>query len=240
MSSRNFLALCSEVVSDLGVAGGSLSTTLVAQLATEQQRIVNWVARADLQVQNLWTDWTFLWYLDKNVTCAANTDFAVLDPPSNAEQVDRLDNDTFYVNYGTSSAMKLTWMDWEKFYNIYQIRPKATGLYPTFYSRDPTGTVWFDRILTQATTFALAYWYTGNAMVNPTDVSPIPYKFDRIIVERAKILYAQRENAPEIMAGSTAEYTDLLDKMQAFYLPNNYMGRTSRNDRTTSPRLQIG
>lgn len=240
MPSRNFLALCSEVVSDLGVSGGTLSTTLLTQLNTEQQRIIGWVARADLFVQNLWTDWNFLWYMDTAVTCAANTDFAVLSQPSYAAQVDRIDTDTFFVNYGTANAMKLTWMPWEKFFNIYQIKPKATGLYPTFFSRDPSGKIWFDRIMSQATTFALAYWITGASMVNPTDVSPVPYKFDRIITERAKILYAERENAQEIMSGSTAEYTDLLDKMQGFYLPNNYMGRTSRNDRSTSPPLQIG
>lgn len=240
MPSRTFLTLCQEVVSDLGVAGGTIPTTLVASLSPEQVRIVNWVQRADLFIQNLWTDWNFLWFLDTQVTAAINTDFAILSPPSNAAQVDRLDNDKFYYGFGTSNATKMTWMDWDKFFNIYQINPKQTRLIPTFFSRDPSGKIWFDCKVSVATTFAVSYWYTSNNMVNPTDTSPVPQKFDRIITERAKILYAERENAQEIMSGSTAEYTDLLDKMQAFYLPRNYSGRSSRNDRSTTPRIQIG
>ena len=47
------------------------------------------------------------------------------------------------------------------------------------------------------------------------DISAIPPRFHKIIIARAKMYYAENEDAPEIMAGSLAEFEDLLDKLEA-------------------------
>lgn len=232
--SRNYLQLCQDIVSDLGIAGGTLATT-TGSLSQEQQRIVNWVARADLYVQQLWSDWKFLWYQDTNVVGAAGNDFIIPNPPANADSVLRYDLTKLFAAFGTSDAQRINWMEWNQFFQTYQSRAKQTQALPASFSIDPSGKIWLSSILAANTTFALPYWVIGKRMVGDAAVSMIPTPVDNIILERAKIIYASRENAPEIMTGASAEYADLLDKMQGMYLPDNMGARTLRNDHTTIP-----
>lgn len=236
--SRTYLQLCQDIVSDLGIAGGTLGS-VAGFLNQEQQRIVGWVARADLFVQQLWTDWKFLWMQDNGITGVAGQDFLTPVLPTNASSIARHDLRSLYSNPGTNIAQGVTWMDWEKFYRVYQVRQKQAQQYPSSFSIDPSGKIWLSSILTANVTFGMQYWMFGKRLAADGDVSLVPTSFDNIICERAKIMYASRENAQEIMVGASAEYTDLLDKMQAFYLPTNLAGRTSRNDRTTIPQSYV-
>lgn len=236
--SRTFLQLCQDVVSDLGVAGGVLQST-TSGTNQEQIRICNWVARADLLIQNLWTDWNFLWVQGSNLTVNAGSNKLVITPPTWAANIQSFNEETLWYMPGTNNAQIVPWMKWEDFYRSFMVQPLMTAACPSVFSVDPTNTIWFSQNLTDNATFAIEYWVVGNRLSGDTSMSPIPNNFDDIIVERAKILYAQRENAPEILTGSTAEYMDLLDKMQAYCLPRNRAGRTSQNNRTTVPPAYV-
>ena len=59
------------------------------------------------------------------------------------------------------------------------------------------------------------------------DVSAIPPRFHKIIIARAKMYYAENEDAPEIMAGALAEFEDLLDKLESDQLPRQKNRRFS-------------
>jgi hypothetical protein len=232
--SRTYLALCQDIVADLGIAGGILQSTQNLQ-NQEFVRICNWVARSDLYLQNLWTQWNFLWFLDSAITAQATQDFCATSPPAWAANIQTYALETLWINPGTASAQNIPWMPWDKFFKTYQIKQKYTQLIPTFFSVDPSGKIWLSSYVPSLTTFSMEYFLVGNAMKADGSVSPIPNNFDTIIVERAKIIYAARENAQEIMTGATAEYSEQLDKMQAYCLPNNTGGRTLRNDHTTIP-----
>lgn len=236
--SRTFLAMVQDVVSDLGVAGGTIGavTGLTSQ---EQIRICNWVARADLYIQNLWADWKFLWYLDNAASASANQDFVTPVLPTWAASIANIDNKSVWIFPGTAQARQIQWMDWEKFYQIYQVKPKTTQTYPTFFSLDPSGKMWLNTFVPALTQFAMQYRCFSNRMVNNGDVSPLPSQFDQVICERAKLYYAGRENAVEIQTDSMATYTDQLEKLEAFYLPNNIAGRKHQNDYTTTPQSYV-
>lgn len=227
--SRPFLALCQDVVTDLGVTGGVIQS-VIGNTSIELQRIVNWVARADVLIQSVWSDWNFLWFKDA-ITIAAGVDtfgvtyaFDDVDHLSLALNPDTTGTQTTYPN----------WMDWEYFAITWQNKPKTAVASPTNWSMDPSGTIWLSHYMLTSTPCFVAYWRVPVRMAANTDTSPIPAKFDSIIVERAKILYAERENAIEIMSGSSAEYTDTLDKLQSSCLPSGRAARKSRNDRTTN------
>lgn len=236
--SRTYLQLCQDVVSDLGVAGGILQST-TSGINQEQQRVCNWVARADLLIQDLWTDWNFLWVYGNNLQVLAGNNTLVITPPSWAANIQSFNLETLWYLPGTNSAQKVPWMKWEDFYTSFVTQPTLTAACPSAFSVDPTMTIWFSEQLTADATFAIQYFCVGNRMATDSATSRIPTNFDDIIVERAKILYAQRENAPEILTGSTAEYMDLLDKMQAYCLPRNRAGRTSQNNPSTLPTAYV-
>lgn len=236
--SRTYLALCKDIVADLGIAGGLLQSTqnLTNQ---EQVRICNWVARSDLYLQNLWTQWNFLWVQDNAVTCQAGTNVLTPTPPAWAANIQTFDLTSLWYGYGTADAQKIPWMPWGQFYKIYMVKPLSTQTVPTYFSVDPMGRLWLSNLLPVTTVFSMEYYVIGTAMTVDQSVSPIPNNFDTLIVERAKIIYAGRENAQEIMTSATAEYSDQLDKMQAYCLPANLGGRTLRNDSTTIPASYV-
>lgn len=236
--SRTFLALCQDIVADLGIAGGTLPSTN-ASTNQEQVRICNWVARADLYLQNLWTQWSFLWYLDANVQAASGSDSPQVNLPAWAANVQTYDLESLWINAGTAIAQKIPYMEWGKFYRVYQVHNKSTQTIPSFFSVDPSGNIWLSSYVPALTVFSMAYYVIGQRMTLDSSISPIPVNFDTIIVERAKIIYAGRENAPEILTSANAEYSDQLDKMQAYCLPSNLAGRTLRNNPTTAPTSYV-
>ena len=229
--SRSFLALCREFVSDLGIAGGVLQST---QGLTQQQliRACDLVSRADLFVQNKWADWKFLWFLD-TITGAAGSDR--LTPNKTPATPIAFDQESMVFEPASSTTQYPQFMDWRTFYLTYQSQPKTTMPCPANWSIDPTGSIVLSHYLEAQATFAVQYRIQPTAMAKDSDTSPIPTQFDHIIVERAKILYAQRENAPEILAGSSAEFAVILSQLEAAYLPGWAPNITGQNDQTTQP-----
>jgi hypothetical protein len=236
--SRSYLALCKDIVADLGIAGGTLQST---QNLTNQEliRICNWVSRSDLYLQNLWTQWNFLWVQDIAITCAATSNSLLTSPPVWAADIQSYNLESLWINFGLATAQKIPWMEWNQFYKVYLSKPINTQLVPTYFSIDPAGNIWLSHNMPVLTTFAMEYYVVSNRMQLDTDTSPIPNNFDTIITERAKIIYAGRENAQEIMTSASAEYSDQLDKMQGYCLPDNLAGRTLRNDTTTVPQSYV-
>lgn len=236
--SRRFLDLCKDVVSDLGISGGSINS-VAGILNAEQLRVVNWVARADLFVQNLWVDWLFLWVADAAVQGQAASDILTPSLPTWARAIQTIEAGSLWMAPGTASARPILYMEWEQFRQAFGRKVKSTQSVPRAWTRQPDGKIVLSHNLTNAANFALDYHVIGKRMAGDNDTSPIPEAFDNIIVERAKIFYAERESAPEILSGSTAEYTDLLDKMQAVCLPDNTAGRRSRNNPLTTPQAYV-
>lgn len=227
--SRTFLALCQDAVGDLGITGGVIQS-VTGNSSQELVRIVNWVARADLLIQNLWSDWNFLWYTDTLTIPAGADTFQTTKAFNDIDHLSLVMNPDIT---GVSPSYP-SWMEWDAFRVRWQNRVKTSNPRPTNWSVDPTGKIWLSHYATAAIPIQISYWVAPTRMVNNNDTSPIPGIFDTIIVERAKIIYAQRENAVEILVGSTAEFSDQLDKLESSCLPSARAARKSRNDRTTN------
>lgn len=237
--SRTLLELCSDVVSDLGVAGGTIQSVIGTSLNNEQRSIVRWVKKADLFVQLLWADWRFLWVQDNAFTVLAGSNIGQPTLPSWAQSVRNYDRTSMFQGYGTGLARSVPFIPWDRMVQIYLSRPLMSAVNPSFWSINPQGQVMFNAPVLTDTIFNVSYHVSAKPMASNTDTSPIPNDFDAIIVERAKIFYAEREAAGEILTGSTAEYTDLLDKMQAYCLPDNIAGRTLQNNPSTTPSAYV-
>ena len=86
-------------------------------------------------------------------------------------------------------------------------------------------------------TITADYWKTPTRMSANTDSSSIPSQYHRIIVSRAKTMWAEREEAPEILLASSAEYSDIRDKLEAQSLADQRLRRLSRID--TNEVIQV-
>jgi len=86
-----------------------------------------------------------------------------------------------------------------------------------------------------ATTVSAEYWRTPVVMSTilagettaDSNTSAIPARFHKIIIARAKMFYAENEDAPEIMVGSLSEFEDLLNQLEADQLPSQKNRRFS-------------
>ena len=94
---------------------------------------------------------------------------------------------------------------------------------PEVYSIKPNDDIDLYPTPNSATVVSAEYWRTpivlsdvvsGETTANG-NISAIPLRFHQIIIARAKMYYAENEDAPEIMAGSVSEFEDLLDKLEA-------------------------
>src|SRR5688572_4470889 len=105
----NFLQLCQDLVSELGLAGGSGPTTVVGQ-AGELRNVVRWIAQANLDIENQWIDWKFLHveYLGI-IPLDSRTPSA---PTPAGIQMRKWDRDSFVLNYGTNQAKPLHYEEW--------------------------------------------------------------------------------------------------------------------------------
>lgn len=208
--SSTYLALTQQLRQELGVYGTGPSA--VAAQTGMYAKLVEWVADADEDICSKYLDWGFLWGQHSANTVADQKDYSV---PSDFGM---WDEDSFYLDYTASTYKKLEFMDyfaWRKNYrngtqtssksDFVIIRPdKALILHP---APDAVYSLTAD------------YYKTATRMTVDASTSQIPTKFDRLIIARAKMYYAEHENAPEVMQAAISEYTDLMGRLESLYLP---------------------
>lgn len=210
--SRTYLDLSRLLVSELGVAGGSGPSAVTGQTG-ELKNIVQWVAEADVYIQNLWDDWRFLWthVTGQVATQGSDTIAYVTDL---AEPV----HDGLVLNAGLTTAYKPEWMDWAQFRSRYGTTPKRTASRVVHWSVSPDQVIHLSHLVGADQAWSLDYYRQPVRMAANGDRSPIPEAMDRIIIARAAIIYGTREDAPEIVTGYSGEYADILERLEGKYL----------------------
>ena len=216
-----YLELCQKVRQEVGVTG--TGPTAVTSQTGMLQKIVNWVADADVEIQSRWFDWRFLWKQFSDSTIVGTKDVSA---PSD---LGTWDEDSFYLDYTASTYRKMAVMDYRSWRDNYRNGTK-TNAKPGWIIVRPDDAIILEPPPDAVYTLTADYWKAPTRMSANTSTTPIPTNYERIIVARAKIYYAEHENAPEVLIGATTEYNDLLDKMEAKYLDGQKSRRLARNE----------
>lgn len=231
----DFLTLCQEFVKEHGIAGNQGNPTSVVNQTGELGNVVRWIRDADSAINNLWTDWRFLW-LEHEVDAGAATPGlpAASQTPTGPTSFSmrKWDTKAFWLNYGSSSPKKLTYMPWDEFRAQYP--GSQTAGQPSVITVKPDRSLRVDRPADQNYSFHGEGWRRPSVLSTNTQSPMMPSEFHRIIVVRASIYYGNREDAPEIISGAEAEYLELLDKLQASELPSFEFERMSQADEDLS------
>tara|TARA_Y100000296_G_C5166796_1_gene255120 strand:+ start:1451 stop:2146 length:696 start_codon:yes stop_codon:yes gene_type:complete len=216
-----YLVLCQNMARDIGIPGSGPSDVASSSLSEEENAVVRYVKEADVDIQSRWFNWDFLW---TETTLTPTADVSTLTSPSN---LGNWKLDSFVLAKGTNSYQELEYMDWDD-YNLEYKLGSITSDIPEVFSVKPDNVI--DLYPTPAATTAIsaAYWKTPTEMSVDASESPIPSRFHKIITARAKIYYAENEDAPEILSGALAEFEDLLDKLEADQLAGQKNRRLSR------------
>ena len=233
-----FLVLCQNMARDVGIPGTGPSTTTTTDLSEEETSVVRYINQADQDIQSRWFDWDFLWS-EADITAtsgtstlsSSNTGFpgtSTIGPLGNWKL------DSLVWDKTSESYQILDYMAWNEYREMYKYGTIDSDV-PEVFSTKPNGDLDLYPTPNAATTVSAEYWSTpvvmstilsGETTAN-SNTSAITSRFHDIITARAKLYYAENEDAPEIMVGSLTQFEDLLNQLEADQLPRQKNRRFS-------------
>ncbi len=202
-----FLELCQTVRNELGLSGEGPSS--VTNQTGQTRQLVSFVATADMLIQTLYADWKFLWKEWELQTVSGQE---VYSQPSDLSMWDM---ESFYLDWGTNNATKLTVQNNKEDVMYAWEREVSTPAKIIFL---PDGNIKLNPIPDDIYTITGSYYSTPVYMTGNTSVSAIPAQFHRIIVARAKMLYAEAEEVFTMLQSYAVEYEQMLDKLESHSL----------------------
>lgn len=221
---RTYLKAVQDFVSEVGVAGGTGPISLaVGNEADGVRRVIQYIREAHQYVCELWPDWEFLWQQEEASTTAGMVGSTLLPLPDPEPREYMLVDNAFQIKVGTAWR-RVRYIPWEQYRNQYRVgTPKAQSLTPTHWTVRPDRRVELSHPIGGVFDYRYEYYRKFPDLVNDDDEIIIP--IDRIVIVRAKIIFAERENAPEHMQGASSEYDDIMQRLEANYLTDAEGGR---------------
>jgi len=215
-----YLVLCQDMARDVGIPGTGPSTVVTTSLSEEETSVVRYVAQANVDIQSRWFDWGFLW---SEASLSASSGTSTLASP---DDLAKWKLDSIVWDKTSEDYLILEYMAWNEYRTIYKYGTIDEDI-PEVFSVKPDNVLDLYPTPNVAATVSAEYWATPTELTTDSQVSIIPPRFHKIIIARAKMYYAENEDAPEIMAGALAEFEDLLDKLEADQLPRQQNRRFS-------------
>lgn len=214
-----YLEMCQKFVRE--TMQGTLTTT-VSQTGL-YLKMVDWIADADEQICSMFLDWDFLWteFTDNTIVGTAT-----VNKPSD---LGIWDTDSFYLDRTASTYKKLIPMDYKQWRTSYRNGTK-TNAKPSFFIIKPDKNLVLETPPDAVYSLTADYWKTPTRLSGNTDESLIPDRFQRIVIERAKMFFATDQEDPELFQLSNLEYTRLLGDLEADQLPGRSPTRKGSNE----------
>jgi hypothetical protein len=223
-----YLVLCQNMARDVGIPGTGPSAVDATDLSEEENAVVRYVAQADQDIQSRWFDWDYLWSTATMTTISGTATLASTNTTTGSFPTD-LGNwklGSVVWDPTSDSYQPLEYEPWNEYRDNYKYGTVDSDI-PEVFTYHPDNTLDFYPTPSSSTTVQAEYWATPTVMTADDDISAIPPRFHKIIIARAKMYYAENEDAPEIMAGALAEFEDLLDKLEADQCPSQKNRRFS-------------
>lgn len=215
----NFLQLVQKLRRDIGVQGTGPST--VVGLSGNFERLVDYIADADEEVQCLYEDWDFL-----RTTVAFNTVAGVaLYPQTNittADAVGKWDTESFCIYPDTTNFAPLIELDFHTWKNSgTRLGADPTGEPNQFVIDQNEGIV---LVPTPDAIYSIRaeHWAAPIRLADNTDVPIIPKRFHQLIIELATIKYGTYDENVVLITKATEQYAKVwLPRLEAAELRGN-------------------
>lgn len=221
-----YLELCKELVGQFGLSGGTGPTTVTGQVG-ELLNVTRWIRDSCLYIENLWEDWKFHWtQYSGSLAAASYTATAPTVPTGVLVRAWKYNSIKIRRTGSTDRFESVSYLAWEEFSTQFDPSEEDEGE-PSCFTIAPDGSMQFDCPVDVAYDVKGEFWRQPVALEDDADEPLIPTPYHRIIVARAVVMYGDREDAPELIAGCQAEYIDMLEKLEANQLPGSGHRRMS-------------
>lgn len=185
----NFLALSQQLQREVGVAGAAISS--VTSQTGMYNKLVNWIADADMHIQLMKTDWKFLWS-----EYSVNTGSGTAEPTIPAD-LNLWDRDSFYLDYSAANHRKLRYIEY-KTWRDGRGRGVLVNRKPDSVAIKPNNQIVLVNPPDDSYALTADYWKRPTRMVDNADTSNIPVTYERAIILQAKLWYAEEQEMPEV------------------------------------------
>lgn len=220
-----YLAQCQKFRKAVGISGSGPSS-VVAQSGMDE-KITIWVADAEEWIIRKWEDWSFMLEPKKIITATAGTSVFTLAALSITDLA-RWRRDSFVRNPGSASRLRLTcdtpYIDYLESDDY--LGAEQTGPIEKVFIRSTDDAVIFVPTPIADTTVWAAYYKAATRMTLDVSESPIPARFESVILSRAKMYYAEFLEDPELYASAEKDFErDMLrlESKCALSFDGNYM-----------------
>lgn len=213
---ETYLQVVQRFVSEVGVAGAT-GPASIAISSSGIDRVVHYVADAHDYICQLWPDWRFLWVEHEGQITSDDVDNGLNVLPVPAAFRPRL-----YVKGSLQVKIDDAWRhipeyEWHKFKAIARLGTERAQKDASFYTIRPDNRIELSNPVSRPFDYRIEVYRWAAPLENDED--PIVVPFPRLVLCRAKMIFAERENAPEIMHGASAEYMDLMQRLESTHLP---------------------
>ena len=221
-----YLELCQMLVRECGITGSDNKPTTVVGQKGEMRLVVDWIARADITIQKLWSDWKFM-RGTADITVPALSQFITsqaINWPADLGHWNR--DESFWANVNTTDAKKISFIKWHEYRALGNGVLIPTDSAPSLITIKDDQTLAVHNPCKSAWALQAEYFRKPTKMLNDTDVSPIPEQFHDIIIYRAMMYYADYENAGEVKASAVQQYSEEMQALEAYSLPEAFRKNT--------------
>lgn len=229
---RDLQNLCIETIDEYGIGGGSTGFD-VSTTEVQHKRLLNFMIAAEIYINNLHTDWRYLWVDWTGPTLAAASSTITLPVVATEGEVNQWLKEAMWLDRATANPFHLTHVPWKDFRDEFLADTIQTAD-PEFYSVAPDGTIYLDSKTKSSHTPSGEFYRRSSELSEDGDAPLIPSNHRRIIQVKAIINYAIREDAPEILSGEAAEYDDLLEKLEMAEWPGATVDGYGENEDITT------
>lgn len=226
----NFLQLAQELSSEVGASGNGPSSVL-GQTGLSK-RLVNWTAKAWMEIQGLHNTWNWMRYPFSWETVAGTGDYlpsAITNTLTGDVMTDMRYwyKDTFRCQKKSIGIQDEQWLvEWEYyvFRNTYRFNVQVDGR-PVVFAENPQGkAIMLGQKPDDVYIITGEYQRKAWALVNDGDVPDIPDAYHMMIVYKAMISYGMYEAAAEVVQRGEAQYQALLTQLEREQLQEVYLG----------------
>ncbi len=215
----NYLELCKKVCSEAGIS--STNPTSVKNQVGIINKIVGWVAEADLNIQTEFADWRFLWARSSFSFVVDREEYTPGDVGISGSGV----IEERQVDAITIDGLPLTQLTWEAYLqDVERTGAQDNKSQPKAFAVQPSGSFVFYPIADSTYSAKIDFYQSPLRLTENTDVSVIPVKYHMAIAWQALMYYAAQEGDTEIFAMAEINYNKLYDKLVLGYAPAISMG----------------
>ena len=208
-----YVELCEALRSRTGVQG-VVSTTV--DLSGRLLQLANFVKQADQDIQRMYVNWKFLW-ADWSQTLTADSTYL---PPVG---MGMFDIDSFWMDAETVDAVKIEYIDWNKYREEYREANIDAG-FPWFVTIRPEGKI---QVVPSPDTDSVGsvlsgeYWRRPVPLVSDDQVSIIPEQFHEAIIRKAEMMFFEFVGNTGRFTTSGYAFAQAMKELKSQQLPGN-------------------